>query len=74
MTGSSSVSYTQLHNHDIANLKTLFAKGFDLQTTKFDIINKYTIYKFNLYADNNNKDYNLWECIQVDFKKFEAQL
>ena len=62
MAGPSSISSTLSH-HKIANLKFLFRNGIDLQTADRDLINKYVIHKFNLYAADNEEDFNLWVCI-----------
>ena len=70
---SSAPSHVPSHDYEAADLKILFAQGFDFQTTDHDMINKYAIHKFNLYAAANDEDYNLWDCIQVDFEKFEAR-
>ena len=60
--------YAVFHNY-----KALFLKIFNFQTTDQKNINKYIIFKFNLYKATNNKDLNLWLCIQVDYEIFKAQ-
>ena len=67
-------SSVHLYDQDVVNLKTLFTQGFDFQTTNCDIINQYTIYKFNHeYAEINVEDYCFWDSIQKDFVEFEAR-
>ncbi len=70
---SSAVSHALSHDPETADLKVLFANGIDLQTADRDLLNKYTIHRFNEYAAANHEDYGLWDCIQIDFEKFEAR-
>ena len=62
-------SHVPSHDYEAADLKAFFAHGFDFQTTDQEMINKYAIHEFNLYAAANDEDFNLWVCIQVDFEK-----
>ena len=62
-----------LLDHDAANLRSLFAQGFDFPMTNHDIINKYAIHKINQYTTADTKDFSLWNGIQVYFEKFEAK-
>ncbi len=74
MAGPSSTSSVHSYDQEVVNLKTLLAQGFDFQTTDRDMINQYTIYKFNHeYAEMNVEDYYLWDSIQMDFAEFEAR-
>ncbi len=73
MAGPSSISSVHSHDPEIVDLEILFANGMDIQTADHDNLNKYTIHRFNQYAAANAEDYGLWDCIQVDFEKFEAK-
>lgn len=75
MTGALSISsiFIKSHNSKITNLKTLFAQGFNIKTVDYNLINKFVIYRLNQYPALNAKDYYLWNCIQMNFKKFEAK-
>ena len=77
MAGPSSISSTHSHvpsyNYEASDLHALFAHGFDFQTTDYDMINKYAIHMFNLYAVANDEDFNLWECISANFGRFEVR-
>ena len=69
-----STSSVHLQDQAVVNLKTLFAKEFNFQTIDHDMINQYTIYKFNHeYAEMNIEDYCLWDSIQIDFAEFETR-
>lgn len=57
MAGPSSISSALLHNQEVANLKILFAQGFDIRTADHDLLNKLVIYKFNQYRACNAEDY-----------------
>ncbi|MCJ1346234.1 hypothetical protein MMC31_004449 [Peltigera leucophlebia] len=41
----------------------------DPKTTDLEFV----IHRFNQYAALNAEDYRLWNCIQMDFRKFEAE-
>ena len=73
MPGPSSILSALLHNPKAVDLKVLFANGLNIETFDHDILNKYAIHRFNQYADANAEEYSLWDCIQVDFEKFEAK-
>ncbi len=74
MAGPLSTSSIHLHDQEVVNLKTLFAQGFNFQTTHRDMINQYTIYKFNHeYVEINVEDYCLWDSIQIDFAEFKTR-
>ena len=70
---SSAHSHVPSHDYEAGDLHALFAHGFDFQTTDHDMINKYAIHMFNLYAAANDEDFNLWECISTNFGKFEVR-
>ena len=72
MPGPSNILNAPLHNPK-ADLKILFDNSIEIETTDHDILNKYAIQKFNQYAAANAEDYSLWDCIQVDFEKFEMK-
>ena len=72
MPGPSNISNVLSHDSK-ANLKIFFDNNIEIEITNHDILNKYIIQKFNQYAAVNAKDYSLWDCIQVDFRKFEAK-
>lgn len=73
MPNSLNISSVLLHNFEPNDLKIYFDNNIDFKTTDYDIINKYMIYKFNLYIVINNKDYNLQDCIKVNFKKVKVK-
>ena len=66
-------SYVLFHNNKITNLKAFFVHNFNIQITNIDLLNKWITHRFNIYTAINIKDYKLWACIQIDFKKFEAK-
>ena len=70
---SSAYSYVPSHNYETADFKAIITHGFNVQTTDYDMINKYIIHKLNQYTAANTENFSLWTCIQVDFEKFEAQ-
>lgn len=70
---SSAHSHVSSHNNKAANLKTLFAYGFDIQTAKPDLFNELVTLQFNIYVAINIVDYKLWIGIQTDFKKFKVK-
>ncbi len=63
MTGPLSIpstfSHALPHIHEAANLRILFAQGFDVQTADHDLLNKLVIYRFNQYRALNAEDYYL---------------
>lgn len=63
----------ELHNPKIDDLKAVFAQGFNAQTANYYLINKFVVQKFNQYIVLNVKGYRFWNCIQIDFEKFEAK-
>ena len=77
MAGSSSISSAQPHvpSHDnkTADLKALFVHSFDMKTADSDLLDKWVTHRFNIYAATNVEDYELWACIRMNFKKFEAK-
>lgn len=50
--------YILFYNYKAINLKIFFTYKLDFQTTDQENINKYMIYKFNLYIITNNKNFN----------------
>ena len=70
---SSAHSHVLSHDYEAGALHALFAHEFDFQTTDHEMINKYAINIFNLYAAANDEDFNLWEYISTDFGRFEAR-
>lgn len=66
-------SHTLFHNYEVINLRILFAQAFDIQTTDYDLLNKFVIHRFNQYNAVNTEDYSLWDCIQIDFEKWESK-
>lgn len=64
---------TFLYNFKIVNLKIFFANDIDIQMINYNILEKYTISKFNQYTAINAKDYSLSNLIQVIFKKFKTK-
>lgn len=46
-------------DYETANLKTLFAQGFTIQTANCDLLNTWVIHRFYEYTALNAKDYNL---------------
>lgn len=75
MTGLLSVLsiISKLHDSETVNLKALFAQRFNVEITDHDLINKFVLHRFNQYVALNTKDYRLWDCIQIDFEKFEVR-
>ena len=73
MPGPSYISSALSHDPEAVDLKVLFANGLNIETSDHDILNKYAIHRFNQYAAAIAEDYSLWDCIQVDFEKFEAK-
>lgn len=71
MPSPSSILNAPLHDPK-ADLKILFNNSIEIERTDYDILSKYIIWKFNQYAAVNTKDYSFWDCIQVDFEKFET--
>ena len=61
------------YNQEVANLRILFAQGFNIQTADHDLLNKLVIDRFNQYKALNTKDYNFWNCIQIHFEKWKAK-
>ena len=66
-------SHVPSHDNKTANLKAFFAHGFDIQTAVSDLLNKSVTHRFNIYIATKDKNYELWICIQTDFKKFETK-
>lgn len=56
-----------------ADLKIFFDNNIDIEIIDYNIFNKYAIYKLNQYAVTNAKNYNPWNCIQVNSKKFKVK-
>lgn len=52
-------SYVLTHDNETANLKAFFTLSFDIQITDSDLLNKWVIYRFNICAVTNVKDYKL---------------
>lgn len=75
MAGPSSVSsvLSDLHDPETTDLKALFAQGLTVETADHDLINKFVIQRFNQHRALNAEDWSLWDCIQIDFEKFEAK-
>ena len=53
----SAYSHVLSFNNKTANLKTLFAHSFDIQTANFDLFNKWVTHRFNSCAATNIEDY-----------------
>lgn len=70
---SSIYSYVSSYNNKAANLKAFFAYGFDIQIANPDSPNKWVIHRFDICAATYIPKYELWACIQIDFKKFKAK-
>lgn len=68
-----SVSSNLLHNPKTTNLEVFFAQRFNIQIADHDLINKFVIQKLNQYTALNANDYQLWNCIEMNFEKFEAK-
>lgn len=73
MAGPSSISSAVSHDPEANDLKTLFARGLDIQTADNDKLNKFVIHRFTQYAATNIEDYSLWDSVQMDFAEFEAK-
>lgn len=73
MAGPSSISSAVSHDPEANDLKTVFARGLDIQTADNDQLNKFVIHRFTQYAATNIEDYSLWDSIQMDFAEFEAK-
>ncbi len=70
---SSAHSHVPSHDNEAADLKALFAHGFDIQTVDPDLLDKWVTHRFNICAATNVEDYELWICIRTGFKKFEVK-
>ena len=68
-----STSSVFLQNSKTANLKIFFDNNIAIETIDINTLNKYAIHQFNKYAAANTKDYNLWDYIQVNFKRFKGK-
>ena len=56
---SSAHSHVSSYDYEAGNLHALIAYEFNFQTTDHDMINKYAIHMFNLYAATNDENFNL---------------
>lgn len=73
MAGFSTILGIFLHNTEIANLKIFFYNGIDFQLADCNFINKYNVYQFNKYITTNINNYDLWNSIQINFRKFKTK-
>lgn len=75
MADSSSVSsiFSESYKPKTNNIKAFFVQEFNIITIGYDLINKFIIYKFYQYAAANVEDFSLWNCIQVNFEKYEIR-
>lgn len=62
-----------LHNIKPDNLKIFLDNSIDIEILDYNILNKYSIPKFNQYATANTKSYSLYNSNKVYFKKFEKK-
>ena len=73
MAGPSSIRSAFSHDPEVHDFKILFGPSFNVQEANYNLLNKYVVYKVNQYRAMNIEDYSLWESIQMDFVKFEAE-
>lgn len=77
MASSSSISSIYPHvisyKNKAASLKAFFTYGFDIQIINPNLFDMWVTHKFNICTTINVKDYELWTCILMDFKKFEVK-
>ncbi len=73
MAGLSSIRSALLYDPEVHNFKILFGPSYNIQEANYNLLNKYIVYKVNQYQAIDIKDYSLWEFIQMNFVKFEAE-
>lgn len=73
MTGPSNTPSAPPSEHESIDLRTLFIKGIDLRTADEDLIQKYAMYVFQGYKEDNLEDFRLWESLHFDFENFRKE-
>ena len=73
MAGPSSTRSAFSHDPEVHDFNALFEPSFNVREADYNLLNKYVVYKVNQYRAMNIEDYSLWESIQMDFVKFEAE-